>query len=128
MKILILSQDSWNKTNSFGNTYSNIFGSINNVEIAHVYLTTGLPDKESVVTHYYQIPENEVLKSCVKPWKDSKGAGHTVVLESNNNETTDATPGNTSNSLYYKGRHKTWICNTHYTNYCKYYRNRKYQS
>lgn len=74
----MLSQYPWKKDNSFGNTYSSIFGKIENIEIAHIYLMEGTPDRENVVSHYYQIPENEVFKSLVKPWKKSNGAGHDV--------------------------------------------------
>ena len=81
MKILILSQYPWKKDNSFGNTYSNIFGKIENIEIANIYMMEGMPDYEPVVKHYYQIPENEVFHSSLKPWKKSKGAGRVVVLK-----------------------------------------------
>ncbi len=67
MKVLILSVDPWCHNNSFGNTYSNIFGRIENMEIAHVYLLDGLPDKEKNVVSYYQIPESKVIKSVFKP-------------------------------------------------------------
>lgn len=74
----MLSQHPWRKDNSFGNTYSNIFGKIEGIEIAHIYLMSGTPDEESVITHYYQIPESEVIGSCFKPWKKHVGAGHVV--------------------------------------------------
>ena len=63
MRILILSQHPWNRENSFGNTYSNIFGRVANIEIAHIYLMTGTPDYEPVVTRYYQISEGAVFSS-----------------------------------------------------------------
>lgn len=81
MRILMISQYPWKRDNSFGNTYSSIFGKIDNIEIAHIYLMAGMPDKEDVVLCYYQIPENEVVKSCLKPWKKSIGAGHVVRIE-----------------------------------------------
>ena len=42
------------KDNSFGNTYSSIFGKIDNIEIAHIYLMAGRPDKEDVISCYYR--------------------------------------------------------------------------
>lgn len=81
MKILMLSQYPWKKENSFGNTYSNIFGKIEGIEIAHIYLMDGRPDYEQVVTRYYQIPEKEVMRTCLKPWKKYKGAGHSVSID-----------------------------------------------
>lgn len=86
MRILMLSQYPWKKDNSFGNTYSSIFGKIDNIEIAHIYLMAGMPDKEDVISCYYQIPENEVVKSCLKPWKKSIGAGHVVRIEDKEKE------------------------------------------
>lgn len=82
----MLSQYPWKKDNSFGNTYSSIFGKIDNIEIAHIYLMAGMPDKEDVISCYYQIPENEVVKSCLKPWKKSIGAGHVVRIEDKEKE------------------------------------------
>lgn len=86
MRILMLSQYPWKKDNSFGNTYSSIFGKIENIEIAHIYLMAGVPDSEKVVTQYYQIPENEVFKSCIKPWEKTNGAGHVVKIEERDTE------------------------------------------
>ena len=60
MKILILAPYPWRKDNSFGNSYSSIFGKIDNIEIAHVFLYNGTPDYEPNVVRYYQIPEQEV--------------------------------------------------------------------
>ena len=76
MRILMLSQYPWKKDNSFGNTYSSIFGKIEGIEIAHIYLMEGQPDNEEVVTHYYQIPEKEIMRSCLKLWNRGAGAGN----------------------------------------------------
>lgn len=88
----MLSQYPWKKDNSFGNTYSNIFGKIENIEIAHIYLMAGRPDKEKVVTRYYQIPENEVFKTCAKPWKKNAGVGHVYMLNDNDYDKDKAVP------------------------------------
>lgn len=77
----MLSQYPWKKDNSFGNTYSSIFGKIEGIEIAHIYLMEGQPDNEEVVTHYYQIPEKEIMRSCLKLWNRGAGAGHIVNIE-----------------------------------------------
>lgn len=102
MRILMISQYPWKKDNSFGNTYSSIFGKIDNVEIAHIYLMAGMPDKEDVVTCYYQIPENEVIKSCLKPWKKSVGAGHVVRIENTKIEKNETKEIEKSESIYGK--------------------------
>ena len=90
MKILILSPSPWQKDRSFGNTYSNIFGKMEGIEIAHIYFYDGKPDYEHNVTRYYQIPEREVVNSILKFWKNNKGAGREVFLE-NKTEKGDAT-------------------------------------
>ena len=69
MRILIISQDPWNKVNSSGNTHSAIFGKVPNIEIAQIYLMEGKPDYEPVVKRYYQIPEGSVVKSVLKRGK-----------------------------------------------------------
>lgn len=105
MRVLILSQYPWKKDNSFGNTYSNIFGKIDNIEIAHIYLMSGTPDKENVITRYYQIPEGEVFKSFTMPWKKTVGAGHIVKAdESKINEMKPCNPPSPSpkRSIYSK--------------------------
>lgn len=73
MKVLILSVDPWCLNNSFGNTYSNILGQIDNLEIAHVYLLDGLPDYEKNVSCYYQIPESQIIKSAISFGKQKVG-------------------------------------------------------
>ena len=80
MRILILSQEPWNKVNSFGNTHSAIFGKVPNIEIAQIYLMEGKPNYEPVVKRYYQIPEGSVVKSVFKRGKKSS-VGKEVFLE-----------------------------------------------
>ena len=80
MRILIISQYPWNKENSFGNTYSSIFGKVKNIEIAQIYLMEGKPDYEPVVKRYYQIAEGQVLKSVFKKGKRN-AVGKEVFLE-----------------------------------------------
>lgn len=77
MKILILSNYPWKYNNSFGNTYSSIFGKVPNTEIAHIYLFDGNPDYIPNVTEYYHIPERDVVKSVFYPYKRT-GAGRRV--------------------------------------------------
>ena len=80
MRILIISQYPWNKENSFGNTYSSIFGKVKNIEIAQIYLMEGKPDYEPVVKRYYQIAEGQVFKSVFKKGKRN-AVGKEVFLE-----------------------------------------------
>ena len=63
MRILILSRTPWRKDNSFGNTYSNLFGYMQDAEIANIYLGDGLPDGDiSTVISYYRISEKQIVQ------------------------------------------------------------------
>lgn len=86
MKVLILSVDPWCQNNSFGNTYSNIFGKIENVEIAHIYMLDGLPDQENNVSRYYQISEKDILKSALRPFSCERGVGCEVYASDKNKQ------------------------------------------
>lgn len=88
MRILIISQYPWNKENSFGNTYSSIFGKVPNIEIAQIYLMEGKPDYEPVVIRYYQIPEGSVIKSVFKRG-EKYSVGKEVFFERDLTETTE---------------------------------------
>lgn len=100
MRILILSTDPWRKDNSFGNTYSNFFGKLEDVEIAHVYLYDGQPDFEPNVKSYFIIPEKEVISSSYKFWKKTEGAGKRVVLGDINAKAKTTNPVDTKQLLY----------------------------
>lgn len=54
MKILILSGTPWDDNNSFGNTFSNLFGDLPNIEIANIYCSYGVPNN-SIVSQCFQI-------------------------------------------------------------------------
>lgn len=60
MRILILSNTPWDVNNSFGNSFSNIFGGIKNIEIANIYCSYGEPNN-SFVKKYYQTTEKSLL-------------------------------------------------------------------
>ncbi len=100
MKILILSNYPWEKTNSFGNTYSSIFGKVSNTEIAHIYMFDGQPDTEANITAYYQIPEREVMSSFFRR-RQGKGAGRIIEPKQIQIEEKSA-PKEESVSLYFK--------------------------
>ncbi len=80
MKILFLALESWRKDNSLGNSYSSIFGKMDDVEIAHVFSSNERPDFEKNVTRYYQIKEEDVLKSVFSK-RSGTGVGKEVTLD-----------------------------------------------
>ena len=43
MKLLIISDYPWNKNNSFGKVFTDLFGGIDNLEILNIYCMGGNP-------------------------------------------------------------------------------------
>ena len=82
MKILIVSSSPWNLSNSFGNTFSNLFSDIPDITVALVCCASGLIDSE-FVSHCFQIKFSDVIRSLRKP---ATYAGKEVCVE----KTTDA--------------------------------------
>lgn len=64
MRILILSDTPWNKDNSFGNSFSNIFEGISNIEIANIYCKYGNTDC-NIVKRSFQITEKSLIKNLL---------------------------------------------------------------
>ena len=63
LRVLVFSRTPWRTDNSFGNTYSNWFAKMEEVEVAHICLADGLPMRENNVSRYYQVSENKLAKS-----------------------------------------------------------------
>lgn len=77
MKILILSSTPWTKDNSFGNSFSNIFEGLEDIEIANIYCKYGKPETD-LVSKFFQITE----KSMFRNLKNSKvPSGQEVFVE-----------------------------------------------
>lgn len=74
IKILIVSNTPWDDNNSFGNSFSNIFGGNPNYEIANIYCQPGSPNTK-VATRFFQISEKDILK---KLFGRQKTTGHEV--------------------------------------------------
>ena len=64
--ILIVSPTPWDDNNSFGNSFSNIFGGNPNYEIANIYLQEGAPNT-TVCKRFFQISEKTLIKRIFKP-------------------------------------------------------------
>lgn len=65
MKILIISKDSWDVNNSFGNTFSNLFVGIRNIDIFNICCKSGGIDG-SVVKDVVRLTDSTVLRSIYK--------------------------------------------------------------
>ena len=61
LKILVVSSTPWDDNNSFGSSFSNIFGGNSNYEIANIYCQYGLPEN-NVCQHYFQITEKGIIQ------------------------------------------------------------------
>lgn len=81
MKILIVSNSPWRNENSFGNSFSNIFEGIPDLEIANVYCKYGTP-KNNCVSRYYQITEKTLINNLL-----GKGKSGQEVFMPENEET-----------------------------------------
>lgn len=71
MKILIVSNSPWRDDNSFGNTFSNIFEGIPDIEIANIYCKYGFPQNRCV-SRYYQITEKMLIDHMLKKGPSGK--------------------------------------------------------
>lgn len=65
MKILIISRTPWNNSNSFGNTFSNLFEGMKNVEVYNVCCQNG-EMRNAVVKGAFQMTDKAVLRSIYK--------------------------------------------------------------
>ena len=62
MRLLIISRTPWNDSNSFGNTFSNLFSGMEDMEIFHICCQSGASDNQLTVRSF-QMTEESVLKS-----------------------------------------------------------------
>lgn len=69
MKILIISSTTWDNSNSFGNTFSNLFGGMKDVEIYNIACRNGISNN-NVTTKEVQMTDKSVLKSIINPFYD----------------------------------------------------------
>lgn len=61
-RILIITSMPWREDNNIGNSYSNLFGELDNIEIAHIYCRDGMPQNK-IVHNYFQITEQSLVKN-----------------------------------------------------------------
>lgn len=66
MKVLVISRNAWDDTNSIGNTLTNFFGDLRNIEFANIYFRSAQPNN-GVCRTYYRTSETEVLKNWFRP-------------------------------------------------------------
>ena len=80
MKILVLSKEPWNTSNSFGNTFENLFDGVNNVEIANIYCSEGDPNSK-LVSRYFQINEKILVEKILHIHSNTQASMDDIVGE-----------------------------------------------
>jgi len=71
MRIMVVSINAWDDTNSFGNTVSNFFGGWEDAELFSLYFR-GAPPRNSVCTRYFKISEKMMLKAFLNKEESGK--------------------------------------------------------
>ena len=82
MKILVLSSTPWSDDNSFGNSYSNIFEGIEDIEFANIACRPGMPTSY-LVKRYFQITERALIKNLINK---SFPSGKEIEINSKNED------------------------------------------
>lgn len=72
---------SWREDNNIGNSYSNLFGDIDDFEIAHIYCRDGMPYNKKV-RKYFQITEHRLVKHF---WCPSVQTGRSFEMDASQN-------------------------------------------
>lgn len=105
LKVIIVSNSPWRSDNSFGNSFTNIFGGIENIEIANIYCKYGKPDNK-IVKRYFQITEKSLLNHFLK----KTPSGREVVVCSNEKNEQLEEGEKTFNSMKrHKNTFKFWV-------------------
>lgn len=71
MRVLTLSNIEWSDSNAFGNTMSNFFSDVPDIELASLYRRSSNP-VNSVCKKYYKIPVSSLVKNFLSPRKIGK--------------------------------------------------------
>lgn len=66
MRILVVSDTPWANDNSFGNSFSNIFKGMPDLQFANIYLRHGWPENDFDMC-YFQITEKTLLRNLKNP-------------------------------------------------------------
>ena len=80
MRILTISRTPWDNSNSFGNTFSNLFGWMENIEIYNIACRNGVSNN-NITAKEIQMTDKSVLKSILKLtfdpcWEITKTTGN----------------------------------------------------
>lgn len=99
IRILFITYSSWREDNNNGNSYSTIFGGMEDkIEFANIYFKDDMP-KNKIVHRYFHISEKELLKSAF----NRQPVGEEMYLDNPFD-----TPNATYSSIYNKARVLRW--------------------
>ena len=68
MRVLVITRNAWDDTNSIGNTMSNFFPGQQDIELANLYFRASKPNN-SVCTRYFHVTETDILRHLFSPEK-----------------------------------------------------------
>lgn len=77
MKVLVVSRVAWNSATNFGNTYSTLFGDMENTEIAHIYFGGGTSDTP-IASRFFRVSETDIVRRLLRKCRT---CGKTVECE-----------------------------------------------
>lgn len=100
MRILVISNTPWSNDNSFGNSFSNIFEGIPDIEVANIACRPGHPTSH-LVKRYFQITEKSLIKNLKNK---SHPSGMEIPVEK---ESDDVTFSENMKGMTF-GRQKRW--------------------
>lgn len=66
MRILVVSNTPWSRSNSFGSTYDTIFGEMPDIQISSIYCNVGKPDS-GAVDRALQVTTESLVHSMISP-------------------------------------------------------------
>lgn len=101
MRILVLTRNAWDDTNSIGNTVSNFFEGIPNAEFANLYFRSSMPNNQ-LCRKYFQVTEKDVLRNWFSPSKIGRAFVYDVTSKTDNSERSNATREKRIISLIHK--------------------------
>lgn len=68
MNVLVITRNAWDDTNSIGNTMSNFFGELENVNTANIYFRSSKPNNR-VCKKYFHVTEQQLIRNLFSPEK-----------------------------------------------------------
>ena len=107
IKIMVISRTPWNVSNSFGNTFSNLFEGMEDVEIYNICCQSGSADND-IVKCSVQLTDKSVLNSFLKKKQDPCCEQKVPQAEDNNEKGNISKKNLPKNTFNYMARDFIW--------------------